>query len=145
MARQRPAAARLSSMTGQRLGLGVLAGILAAARGMLALSAFLTVLGLVLLTQHVAGAAAAVIVASVVIASPDLARLHFSVWSEPPFLVCVVALLTAMVLEPDKPFLHGLLASLPAFPMGSCRPRRIAHRARRGWAGATAARGGRGR
>jgi hypothetical protein len=86
--------------------------ILSAARGMLVLSAFLTVLGLVLLTQRVAGTAAAGIVAAVVIASPDLARLHTSVWSEPPFLVCVVALLTAMVLEPDKPLLQGLLASI---------------------------------
>jgi dolichyl-phosphate-mannose-protein mannosyltransferase len=86
--------------------------ILAGARGVLMLSALLTVFGLVLLADRVAGKAAAVIAALLLIASPDLARLHTSVWSEPPFLVCVVALLAAFVLAADRPLLHGVLAAL---------------------------------
>ena len=86
--------------------------ILTGARALLILSAFATILGLALLTHRVAGAPAAVIVSTLVIASPDLARLHTSVWSEPPFLVCVVALLAALVLEPDRRVLHGLLAAV---------------------------------
>lgn len=86
--------------------------ILTGARGVLMLSAFLTVLGLVLLADRVAGTPAAVIAAVLLIASPDLARLHTSVWSEPPFLVCVVALLAALVLAADRPLLHGVLAAL---------------------------------
>jgi hypothetical protein len=83
----------------------------ASARLVLALSAFATVLGLVLLTERVAGRAAAVLAATLAIATPDLVRLHVSVWSEPPFLACLVALLALMVLAPDRPLRHGLVAA----------------------------------
>lgn len=86
--------------------------LLAGARAVLILSAFLTVFGLVLLADRIAGIAAAVIAAALVIASPDIARLHTSIWSEPPFLVCLVALLGTMVMRPDKPLWHGLIAAL---------------------------------
>ena len=86
--------------------------IVDAARGVLILSAFVTVLALVLLTYRIAGMPAAVIASVLVIASPDLARLHTNVWSEPPFLICLVALFAALVFSPDRPFMHGLLAAL---------------------------------
>jgi hypothetical protein len=81
------------------------------ARLLLALCAFGTVLALALVTAEVAGAAAAVLVAAMAIVTPDLSQLHTSVWSEAPFLVCVVALLCTLVLAPDRPLRHGLIAA----------------------------------
>jgi hypothetical protein len=45
------------------------------------------------------------------VVTPDLTQIHRSVWSEAPFLVCVVALLATLVLAPDRPLRHGLIAA----------------------------------
>jgi hypothetical protein len=81
------------------------------ARLLLTLCAFGTLLGLVLVTSEVAGTGAALLVAAMAIATPDLSYLHRSVWSEAPFLVSVVALLAMLVLAPDQPLQHGLVAA----------------------------------
>jgi hypothetical protein len=86
--------------------------LMAGARAILILSALATVLGLALLVQRIAGMPAAVIASVLVITSPDLARLHTSIWSEPPFLVCIVGLVFALVFEPDRPLVHGVLAAI---------------------------------
>jgi hypothetical protein len=85
--------------------------VMDSARLLLTLCAFGTLLGLVLVTAEVAGPAAALLAAAMAIITPDLSHIHRSVWSEAPFLVCGVALLATLVLAPDRPLRHGLIAA----------------------------------
>jgi hypothetical protein len=81
------------------------------ARLMLVACAFATLLGVVLVTAEAAGATAALLAATLAIVTPDLGHIHRSVWSEAPFVACVVALLAALVLAPDRALRHGLIAA----------------------------------
>jgi hypothetical protein len=85
--------------------------VIDSARLVLMISAFATLFGVVLMVAEAGGIAAAMIAAAMAIATPELGQLHRSVWSEPPFIACVVALLVSLVRAPDRPLRHGLIGA----------------------------------
>jgi hypothetical protein len=80
------------------------------ARLVQATAAFVTVTTLVLLVSAVASATGGILLAVALFAMTSMHEVHVSVLSEPFYLACMVLVLAAMVLTPDRP----LRAAIPA-------------------------------
>ena len=80
------------------------------ARLVQAIAAFITVTTLVLLMSAVASPSAGILLVGALFAMTSMHEVHVSVLSEPLYLACMVLVLAAMVLAPDRP----LRAAIPA-------------------------------
>ena len=83
-----------------------------AAVGVGAAAAFVTVAILAWLVEGLAGPAAALLAALLVMLTPALIEAHLSILSEPLFLACLMLTLAAMIGWPDRPARYGILAGL---------------------------------
>ena len=92
----------------ERAGFGAVEGT----RYIGALAAFITVATVVWLVGGVAGIAAGIIAALLVMVTPGVVQVHESVLSEPLFIALLVLTLATMIRAPARPWASGLLAGL---------------------------------
>ncbi|MEP7000080.1 MAG: hypothetical protein ABI969_06360 [bacterium] len=91
-----------------RLGMAPAQG----ARLVNATAAFITIATLVLLVGAVASTTGGILLAVALFAMTSMHEVHASVLSEPLYLACLVLVLAAMVLAPDRPLRAGIPAAV---------------------------------